>query len=238
MPAGHHAVVGYRRERQGDEGGEPEHVAELEAEQLELPADEDAADDEDRVREVHPGPERDPPEILGLGELWPERDERDHQTEVGGVEDVPALPPDQVLRSHREGDHAQEDPDSVQAPPVAVQRAGHAEDEGGAVACQQTARRPQDHLVLEEGDGELDQRSGGKADQDLSDREAEVEDGLPQHLERKQHGGHVQARVSEAWEQDRVIAAADTHGASLRAHRGGRWPRGRRRVHAWRRRCV
>ena len=169
MPAGHHAVVWHGRERQGDEGGEPEHVAELEAEQLELPADEDAADDEDRVREVHPGPERDPPEILGLGELWPERDERDHQAEVGRVEDVPALPPDQVLRSHREGDHAQEDPDSVQAPPVAVQRAGHAEDEGGAVARKKARGRPQDDPVLEEADDELDQRPGCQADQDLGD---------------------------------------------------------------------
>ena len=149
-----------------------------------------------------------------------------------------AAPPNQILRGHGERDHADEHPDAVGAPPVAVKRARRAEDEGGAVACQQTARRPQDHLVLEEGDGELDQRSGGKADQDLSDREAEVEDGLPQHLERKQHGGHVQARVSEAWEQDRVITAADMHGASLRAHRGGRWPGGRRRVHARRRRCV
>jgi len=64
------------------------------------------------------------------------------------------------------------------APPIAVERAWDSQDEGRAVTRQQSAGRPQDGLVLEEGDDELDQGAGRQASQDLRDREPEAEDGL------------------------------------------------------------
>src|SRR5205809_5204045 len=112
----------------------------------------------------------------------------------------------------------------MRAPPLAVQRPGHAEDERRAVAGEQAAGRPQDHLVLEKGDAELDQRADREADEDLGDREAEVEDCLAQGLQGEQDGGDVQAWVAEAGQQHRVDAPEKPQ-AGL-APRGARGLRG------------
>ena len=46
-------------------------------------------------------------------------------------------------------------------------------------------------------------------DQDLGDRELEAERHLPQHLQRDDHGGEVQARVADRRQQHGVVRAAD-----------------------------
>ena len=203
-------MVGHRRERERHEQREGRHEAQLETEQLELPSDQEAAADEDRVGHDHPRAERDPPQVLRLGVLRAQRDESEHEAEVRRVEDVAALPADQVLGRHRDGDHGDKDPDPVHAPPLAVQRPWHAEDERRAVAGEQTAGRPQDHLVLEEADAELDQRADREADQDLGDREPEVEHCLAQGLQREEDRGDVEAWVANAWQKHRVGAPEET----------------------------
>ena len=65
-------------------------------------------------------------------------------------------------------------------------RARHAEDERDAVAGEQRARRPHEHVLLPEGD----RRSRAAAQvpsemQDLGDRELEVEADLADHLQRR-----------------------------------------------------
>ena len=75
------------------------------------------------------------------------------------------------FESSDDGGGAGEDPRAVQAPPVAVLGPGHAEDEGDAVAGQQRARRPHDHVLAEEGDPELEHRARPERDEDLRDRE-------------------------------------------------------------------
>src|SRR5260370_1323035 len=107
--------------------------------------------------------------------------------DVGRVEDVPSAPPDEVLGGHAERHDADEDLDPVKAPPLSVQRAGRPQDEGRAVSGQEPARRPQEHVVLEEGHPELDQCAHGQADQDLRHRKPEAEHGLPQHLAGQEH---------------------------------------------------
>ncbi len=160
-------MVGDGHQREGREQRERGHESQLEAEQLQLPADQQAAADEDPVGDVHPRPQRDPPQILRFGELGPESDESYDQAEVRGIEDVAALPADQILRRHRDDDDRYEDPDPVQTPPVTVQRPGSAQDEGRAVSGEQAAGRPQDDLVLEEGDDELEESPDGETDEDL-----------------------------------------------------------------------
>ena len=63
---------------------------------------------------------------------------------------------DQVLREDRDRGGAGEDPPALHAPPVAVLGARDPQDEGDAVAGQERARRPHDHVLAVEGDRELD----------------------------------------------------------------------------------
>src|SRR5690242_10777607 len=104
------------------------------------------------------------------------------------------------------------------APPLAMERPGHAQDERGAVAGQQAARRPQDRLVLEEFVAEIEQGAADQTHQDLGDREAEIEYRLAEDLEREQHRGHVQARIPEARPEDAVLAAAERHLSGFGRH--------------------
>ena len=118
--------------------------------------DREPAHNDDREREHEPGGHRPPPEVEWLRALAPEQEEAEHEAEVGRVEEVPAAVADHVLREQRDGGGGGEDPRAVQAPPVAVLRARHAQDEGDAVPGQQRARRPQDHVLLPERDPDLE----------------------------------------------------------------------------------
>src|SRR5439155_892375 len=127
MPARDHAVVRHRGQGDRGAGREGGHVAGHEPEQLELPGDQQASPDEHCVRHDHPHPHRDPPQVLRLGVLRSEHNEGQDERDVGGVEDMPSLPADEVLRGHGEGDHADEDVNPVLAPPSAVYLAGDAQ---------------------------------------------------------------------------------------------------------------
>ena len=166
---------------------------------------------------------RPPPELEWIGPLRAEQQEAQHEPEVRGVEDVVAPELDQVLGQQRDGGGAREDPPAVHAPPVAVLGPRHAEDEGDAVSREQRARRPEDHVLAPEGDSHLEHCAGEQRDEDLGDREPEVERDLPEHLQRDDHGREVQSRVADARQQDRVLRAADPHGRLAggrgRAHR-------------------
>src|SRR6266513_2913393 len=62
------------------------------------------------------------------------------------------------------------------------------------------------------------QRAGRKADQDLRDRQPEVEHRLAESLERQEHDGDMKAWVADAGKQDGILAAADVDSSSLRRH--------------------
>jgi hypothetical protein len=87
--------------------------------------------------------------------------------------------------------------------------AGHAEDEGDAVAGEERTRRPHDHAPLLQLDRELDHGAGAERDEDLGDRELEVERDLPEHLQRDDHRGEVETRIGQARQEHRVGSAAD-----------------------------
>ena len=110
----------------------------------------------------------------------------------------------------------------MRAPPLAVESAWHAEDERRAVAGEQAARRPQDDPVLNEGDDELDQRADRQADQDLGDREPEIQHCLAQQLEGQQDRRDVEPRVAEAGQQDGIVAAKEPHAPALALRQAGR----------------
>ena len=100
-----------------------------------------------------------------------------------------------------------------------MKRAGRSQDEGRAVASQQSARRPHDGAVLEEGDPEFDQGAGRKTDENLGHREPEAEHRLAQHLERYQHGCDMHPWITQAGKDDRVFPAEEAHRPALGAHR-------------------
>ena len=156
------------------------------------------------IAEHEPRRHRAPPELERVGELGAEEQEAEDEPEVRGVEDVTAPEDDQVLREQRDGRGRREDPPAVRAPPVAVLGARHAEDEGDAVPGQQRARRPEDHVLAPERDPHLEHRAGQQRDQDLRDREPEVERDLPEDLQRDDHRGEVEPRVPQRGQQNRI----------------------------------
>ena len=145
----------------------------------------------------------------GSARSGPSSEEAEDEPEVRRVEDVGAAEADQVLGEERDGGGAGEDPPAVRAPPVPVLGARHAQDERDAVAGEERARRPDERSLPPEDDGDLEHRARHDRDQDLRDRETEVERDLPQYLQGDDHGGQVQARVAHARQHDRVVHASD-----------------------------
>ena len=196
--------------------------------QAQAQEDRESAGDDDRDRECEPGRHRPPPELERIGMLRAEQQEAQDEPEVRGVEDVAAPELDQVFRQQRDGSGAGEDPPAVHAPPVSVLGPRHAEDEGDAVTGEQSAGRPENHVLAPEGDAHLEHRTGQQRDEDLGDREAEVERHLPEHLQRDDHRREVKARVADRRQQDRIRPAADPQGRLAGAGFGGRAHR-----HSW-----
>ena len=81
-------------------------------------------------------------------------------------------------------------------------------------------------MLLPEGDPDLDHGAGEQRDEDLRDRQLEVEGDLPEDLERDDHRGQVQPRVAQLGQQDRVGPASNDErppaprGFGVSAHRG------------------
>jgi hypothetical protein len=64
-----------------------------------------------------------------------------------------------------------------------VLRPGDAEDERDAVARDERARRPEEDVLPPRGDADLEQRARREREEDLRDRDAEVEGRLPEDLQ-------------------------------------------------------
>ena len=79
-----------------------------------------------------------------------------------------------------------------------------AQDEGDAVSGQERARRPHDDPLLPEDDRELENRAHADRDEDLRDRQVEVERDLAEDLERDDDRGEMQPRVLEGRKNDRI----------------------------------
>src|SRR5262249_49619271 len=73
----------------------------------------------------------------------------------------------------------------------------------------QRARGPEDHLLAPEGDRDLEDSAGGQREKDLGDRDAEVEPDLPDHLERRDRRGQMQARITQLRQEDGGTPAPD-----------------------------
>ena len=210
VPVRRHVVAAGRDHGDARREGDPEGDGDVQ--QPQPPQDREAAADDDRQREREPERHRPPPERERVGVLGAEQQEAEDEPEVRGVEDVTPAELDQVLREQRDGGCAGEDPPAVHAPPVAVLRAGHAEDEGDAVSGQKRARGPEDHMLAPESDPHLEHGAGQQRDEDLGDREAELERHLAEDLQRDDHGREVEPRVADARQQDRVGRASNPQG--------------------------
>ena len=160
----------------------------------------------------------------GSARVRPSSEEAEDEAEVRRVEDVVPAPLDEVLREERDRGGSGEDPPSAQAPPVAVLRPGDAEDEGDAVPGQERARRPHQDALGAHRDPDLEHGAGHERDEDLRDREPELERDLPEHLQRRDRRGEVQPRVLQLRQQDRIRGAPDDErpaarrGCNLGAH--------------------
>ena len=220
VPARRHLVARGRDHADSDRERDPER--DRDREQMKPREDRERADEDDREREHHPRRHRPPPERERIGVRGTEQHEAEHEAEVRRVEDVMPANPDHVLGENRYRGRGGEDPPAVEAPPVTVRRARHAEDEGDAVPGQERARGPHDHALLVKGDRELDHRACRERDEDLGDRELEAEGGLPQDLERDDHERQVEPRVAYLRQQDRVLRAANPQRRSCRTGQGRR----------------
>ena len=136
----------------------------------------EAAGDDDHERERHPGRHRRPPEVERVGAVLAEQQEAEHEPEVRRVEDVASAEPDHVLREERRPPRSpakihqprrlHQSPCSVpgtrrtKATPLPVRSAlaGHM-----ITRCRRSAI------------AELEHRAGRERDEDLRDREPEVE---------------------------------------------------------------
>jgi hypothetical protein len=112
--------------------------------------------------------------------------------------------PDQVLRQQRHRCRPREDPPPLRAPPVAVLRTRHPEDECDAVPGEKRARRPDERVLASKDDPELEHGTGADGDEDLGDRETKVERNLAEDLERDDDCSQVQPRIASARQDDRI----------------------------------
>ena len=74
-----------------------------------------------------------------------------------------------------------------------------AQDEGDAVAGQQRAGRPHDHVLPPRGDPDLEHGAGEQRDEDLRDRQLEVEGDLAEDLQGDDHGAASCSRGSRSF---------------------------------------
>ncbi len=207
VPARRHLVAGEGEDRDPDGEGRPER--EGDAEEGETREDREAAGEDHDQRDQEPGRHRAPPEVQRFRLRYRKQQEADDEPDVRGVEDVVAPERDDVLREQREGGGAGEDPPAPHRPPVAVERAGNTQHEGHAVPRQHRARGPKEHVLPPHRDPDLQRRAGQDCDQDLGDRNAEVEAHLSDHLQRDDRRREVEPRIADLRQQHRIGATAN-----------------------------
>ena len=71
------------------------------------------------------------------------------------------------------------------------------------------ARRPHEHALRAERDRDLEDPGDGERDEDLRDRQLEVERDLAEHLQGDDHRRQMEARIAQRGQQDRVVRAPD-----------------------------
>ena len=206
-PAGDHAVPGRGEQPDAGRQGDPERRRR--GEQLEAVGDEHAADHDDGVRREHPPVERRPPEVERLDALAAEHDERHDETDVGRVEHVRSPVAHEVLRRQREPGDAGEHVPRVGAPVVARGSARHAQDQRHTAAGQHRARRPDEGPAGPERQGHLEDRAREDRGEDLRHADVEAQRGLTEDVDGHDDRRHVQARVAEARQHDRVRVRAE-----------------------------
>ena len=197
------------RGQHSDPGREREPEPDRDADEVQSPEDEEAARDDQPDGEDERGRQRPPPQRERIRPLRAEQQEAENEAEVRRVEDVPAANPDEVLRQQGDGGRPGEDPPAVHAPPVAVLGPRHAQDERDAVPREQGARRPHENPLAAERDRDLEDPGDRERDEDLRDRQLEVERHLPEDLQRDDHRREVQARIAERRQEDGVVRASD-----------------------------
>ncbi len=209
------AEVPVRRERVAAQSQDAERARECEPEEdrdLEhahlRQHDEGARDDHEQDDHERRG-QRAPPERERLRPAAAEDHERENESDVRRVEDMPAPELDEVLRGHRNCRDRRVDPDTVEAPPLAVPRAGDAHDERDPVAREHRARRPDDGALLPERHHELDQRAGEDRARDLRERESEMELDEAQHVQEDERRRKPKPRVLPRRQHHRIRGAAD-----------------------------
>ena len=90
-----------------------------------------------------------------------------------------------------------------------------------AVARDERARGPEQDVLPPRGDADLEHRARRERDEDLRDRDAEVERHLSEDLQREDDRREVQARVAELGEEDRVRAPAECQRRAAGGRGGG-----------------
>ncbi len=220
VPPCRHRVPGGREHGEADGEREPEADGDLE--QAQPPENQEAAGDDEDQREREPRGHRPPPEVERLRELRAEHEKAQDEPEVGRIEHVAAVEADQVLREQSHRRRPGEDPPAAHAPPVPVLRPRDAQDEGDAVPGQKRARGPHQHLLTPKRDPDFEHGTGTERDEDLGDRETEVERHLPEHLQRDDHCREVEARIPDCRQQHRIRGAPDPQSRPAKVDDGGR----------------
>ncbi len=151
------------------------------------------------------------PHQKSSGSTRPGPSSRKHRTspKFDGLKTWLPAEPDHVLGQQRDGGRRREDPPPLRAPPVAVLCARHPEDECDAVPGEERARRPDEHVLPPSDDPDLEHGTGADRDEDLRDRETEVERDLAEDLERDDDRSQVQTRVANARQDDRIRLPTD-----------------------------
>ena len=220
VPARGHRMPARRED--GDAGREREPEPDGDEQQPEPGEDGESAHDDEGERQRHPDRHRPPPEVERLRARLPECEEAEDEPEVRGVEEMPALEADEVLREERHRRRRGEDPPAVHAPPVAVLRARHAQDEGDPVSRQERARRPQEDPWRKNAIPTSSRAHVPSETRIWAIERLNPNNGLPEHLQRDDHHGEMQARIPDRGQQDGVAPSPDRHhrpaGEGGRAH--------------------
>ncbi len=216
-PPRHHGVAGRGENPEARCKREPERRCR--GEEPEARSDQEPADQDDCVRQDHPGAERRPPEVERLEARAPEHDEHDDEPDVRRVEDVRSPVADQVLRRQRERGDAREHPPGVEAPVVADGSARHPQDQRDAAAGEHRARGPHERVLTPERDRDLHDRARDDGGEDLRHGHVEPQLRLPEHVDRDDDRGDVQARVAQLRQHHRIGEPLD-----LERLRRGRHP--------------
>ena len=146
------------------------------------------------------------------------------EADVGRVEDVLAAPTDHVLRQQRGRRGRDEDPPAAQAPPVAVDVPGTRRTKATPLPVSSALAGHRITRCVRSAIADLEHGARAEREQDLRDREPEMEPTCPMHLQRRDRRREVEAGVAQLREDDRVRVPADLDGRIAHRARLGNAP--------------